>query len=171
MRHVREVLRLRTAGVGLNEIARRVGVAPSTVRLTLKRLANAGFSWPLSVILADGALEAALFAAVGTKQGHRRRAEPDWAVIHHELKRKHVTLAILWDEYILDDWGLEPLDAGARCDLYEILEVRNGRRSTILTSQIPSTNGTSSSATRLMPTPSSTASFTTPIASISPATA
>src|SRR2546421_12928373 len=46
MRHVREVLRLTTAGVGLNEIARRVGVAPSTVRLTLKRLASAGLSWP-----------------------------------------------------------------------------------------------------------------------------
>ena len=35
---------------------------------------------------------------------------------------------------ILDDWGLEPLDAGARRDLYEILEERYGRRSTILTS-------------------------------------
>ena len=42
MRQVREVLRLRAAGVGLNEIARRVGVAPSTVRQTLKRLASAG---------------------------------------------------------------------------------------------------------------------------------
>lgn len=38
---------------------------------------------------------------------------------------------------ILDDWGLEPLDAGARHDLYEILEERYGRRSTILTSQVP----------------------------------
>jgi DNA replication protein DnaC len=38
---------------------------------------------------------------------------------------------------ILDDWGLEPLDAGARHDLYEILEERSGRCSTILTSQIP----------------------------------
>jgi len=38
---------------------------------------------------------------------------------------------------ILDDWGLEPLDAGARRDLYEILEERYGRRSIILTSQIP----------------------------------
>src|SRR5438067_5132760 len=47
MRQVREVLRLTTAGVALNEIARRVGVAPSTVRLTLKRLATAGLSWPL----------------------------------------------------------------------------------------------------------------------------
>ena len=38
---------------------------------------------------------------------------------------------------ILDDWGLEPLDAGTRHDLYEIIEERYGRRSTILTSQIP----------------------------------
>ena len=38
---------------------------------------------------------------------------------------------------ILDDWGLEPLDGDARRDLYEILEERYGRRSTILTSQIP----------------------------------
>ncbi len=39
--------------------------------------------------------------------------------------------------FIFDDWGLEPLDAGARRDLYEILEERYGRRSSILTSQIP----------------------------------
>ncbi len=36
----------------------------------------------------------------GTKQGHRRQAEPDWASIQRELKRKHVTLSLLWDEYI-----------------------------------------------------------------------
>src|SRR6516225_6344343 len=99
MRRVREVLRLRTAGVGLNEIARRVGVAPSTVRLTLKRLATAGVSWPLPAETTDSALEMALFAAAGTKQGHRRHVEPDWAEIHRELKCKHVTLTMLWDEY------------------------------------------------------------------------
>src|SRR5215469_16405824 len=100
MRRVREVLRLRTAGVGLNEIARRVGVAPSTIRLTLKRLASARLSWPLPAEMTDSALEAALFAAVGTKQGYRRRTEPEWSEIHRERKRKHVTLAMLWDEYI-----------------------------------------------------------------------
>src|SRR5215469_16586326 len=100
MRQVREVLRLRTAGVGLNEIARRVGVAASTVRLTLKRLAAAALYWPLPAELTDAALEAQLFTAVGKKQGHRRFAEPDWATVHRELKRKHVTLQILWDEYI-----------------------------------------------------------------------
>src|SRR5580658_3970475 len=100
MRQVRDVLRLNAAGVSGNEIARRVGVAPSTVRLTLKRLAAAGLGWPLPAEMTDAVLEAQLFTAVGTKQGHRRRAEPDFAAIHRELKRKHVTLQILWDEYI-----------------------------------------------------------------------
>ncbi len=37
----------------------------------------------------------------------------------------------------MDDWGLEPLDAAARHDLLEILEERYGRRSTVVTSQLP----------------------------------
>ena len=40
------------------------------------------------------------------------------------------------DLLILDDWGLEPLDAAARHDLLEILEERYGRRSTAITSQL-----------------------------------
>jgi len=82
MRQVRDVLRLNAAGVTGNEIARRVGVASSTVRLTLKRLAAAGLSWPLPAEMTDAVLEARLFTAVGTKQGHRRRDEPDWSAVH-----------------------------------------------------------------------------------------
>jgi DNA replication protein DnaC len=41
------------------------------------------------------------------------------------------------DLLILDDWGLEPLDAAARHDLLEILDDRYGRRSTVVTSQLP----------------------------------
>ena len=41
------------------------------------------------------------------------------------------------DLLILDDWGLEPLDAAARHDLLEILEERYSRRSTLITSQLP----------------------------------
>ena len=70
MRQVRDVLRLKAAGVSGNEIARRVGVAPSTVRLTLKRLAAAGLSWPLPAELTDAALEAQLFT------GGRQEAGP-----------------------------------------------------------------------------------------------
>lgn len=100
MRQVREVLRLKFAGVPTREIARRIGVAASTARATIDRFRAAGLSWPLPDELTDAALETRLYTLVGTKQGHRRQAEPDWATIHRELKRKHVTLSILWDEYI-----------------------------------------------------------------------
>ncbi len=41
------------------------------------------------------------------------------------------------DLLVLDDWGLEPLDGNARHHLLEILEDRYGRRSTMVTSQLP----------------------------------
>ena len=123
MRQVREILRLKlVGGLATREVARRTGVAASTVRATLKRLQTCGLNWPLPEDLTDAALEATLFAEAGTKRGHRRQAEPDWAAIHRELKRKHVTLSILWDEYI------EQNPQGYRysrfCELYRSWEGR-----------------------------------------------
>ena len=57
MRHVREVLRLKfVGGVPTREIARRIGVAPSTARTTIRRFQAAGLSWPLSDDITDAAL-------------------------------------------------------------------------------------------------------------------
>jgi transposase len=100
MRDAREIIRLKFSSVSTHEIARRLGVARSTVRETLERAEGAGLSWPLPEDMNDEALEAALYASRRSKRGHRRIEEPDWAGVHRELKRKHVTLLILWDEYI-----------------------------------------------------------------------
>jgi transposase-like protein len=136
MRRVREMLRLsRDAHLATREVARRTGVAPSTLREMFRRFEKSGLIWPLPLELTDTDLEARLYGEAGTKQGHRRRAEPDWAALNRELKRKHVTLQILWDEYI--EANPEPLGAQARHDLLEILEDRYGRRSTLVTSQLP----------------------------------
>ena len=105
MRDAREIIRLKVSGVSTHEIARRLGMARSTVRETLKRADGAGLAWPLPEDMTDGALEAALYASRRSKRGHRRIAEPDWADVHRELKRKHVTLLILWDEYIATSPG------------------------------------------------------------------
>ena len=105
MRDAREVIRLKSSSVSTHEIARRLGLARSTVRETLKRAESAGLSWPLPEDMNDKALEAALYANRRSKRGHRRIAEPDWASVHRELKRKHVTLLILWDEYIAANSG------------------------------------------------------------------
>jgi hypothetical protein len=109
MRHVRDVIRLKSAGMPTREIARRLGTVPSTVRLTIRRSEAAGLSWPLPDGVTDTELEARLFASagagLGTRRGYRRQAEPDWAAVHRELRRKHVTLSILWEEYIAGEPG------------------------------------------------------------------
>lgn len=81
-------------------MARRTGLASSTVRATIARFQSLGLIWPLPETVTDSELEARLYKNAGKKQGHRRSAEPDWAILHREMKRKHVTLSILWDEYI-----------------------------------------------------------------------
>ena len=91
MRDARELIRLRFCGVSTHEIARRLGMARSTVREALKRADVAGPAWPLLEDMNHGALEAALYASRRSKRGHRRIEEPDWAGVHRELKRKHVT--------------------------------------------------------------------------------
>src|SRR3954467_10640322 len=58
MRRVREILRLKyEAGASDRAIARSVGVARSTARLCLDRVAAAGLTWPLPEGLTDGALQ------------------------------------------------------------------------------------------------------------------
>lgn len=51
------------------------------------------------------------------------------------LKRLNQLASV--DLLILDDFGISPLKAVTRNDLLELIEQRNGNRSTILTSQIP----------------------------------
>lgn len=41
------------------------------------------------------------------------------------------------DLLILDDFGLQPFDAAGRATLMEVMEDRHGKRSTIITSQLP----------------------------------
>lgn len=41
------------------------------------------------------------------------------------------------DQPILDDFGLQPFDSQSRITLLDIIEDRHGKRSTLITSQIP----------------------------------
>src|ERR1700733_13390286 len=118
MRDAREIIRLKFSGLSTHEIARRLGMARSTAREMLKRAETAGLVWPLPDDMNDEALEGALYASRRSKRGHRRIAEPNWASVHRELKRKHVTLLILWDEYI----AANPGGYSRFCELYRSFE-------------------------------------------------
>jgi transposase len=98
MRKIEEVLRLHHAcGRSNREVARAVGVSPSTVADYLRRARLAGLTWPLEDGLSERAVEATLFPvqpASGVK-----RPEPEWAAVHRQLGRCGVTLDLLWQEY------------------------------------------------------------------------
>ena len=95
MRKIRDVLRLRFGeGLSLRQVSASLGIPFTTVSEHVKRAQTVGVGWPLPEGLDDDALEALLF---------RRRAGRDapagLAEIHHELRRPHVTLQLLWEEY------------------------------------------------------------------------
>src|ERR1700752_3397596 len=117
MRRVREILRLKyEAGATERAIARSLGIARSSVALTLERAAAAELSWPLPATLTDRVLEAMLYASAGALQGLRRKSEPDWTHVHRELRRPGVTLMLIWEEYR----GSEPggYSYSRWCELY-----------------------------------------------------
>lgn len=98
MRKIREVLRLNaTTSASHRDIARHCGIGRTTVRDYLYRAQQAGLTWPLPDTLDDAALERLLFASEQRKP--RGRPQPDWNELYRELKRPHVTLFLLWEEY------------------------------------------------------------------------
>ena len=99
MRRIREVLRLRfESGFSSRAIAKAQAIARTTVLEYLRRASVSGLSWPLPHDLdGDDALEAVLFPA--SCPALVKRPEPDWTYISRELKRKGVTLQLLWQEY------------------------------------------------------------------------
>jgi len=100
MRRIKQLLTMRfSAGASTREIARVLGVAPSTVREYLSRTAAAGIVWPLAADVTDESLMARLFVNAGVRAGARFHPEPEWSALVRELKRPGVNLLVLWEEY------------------------------------------------------------------------
>jgi transposase len=99
MRKIKDVLRLRfEAGLSQRQIARSCGLGKTTVIECLRRFEQSGLLWPAAAELDEATLERTLYPpppGVATDC----RALPDWASVHRELRRKGVTLTLLWHEY------------------------------------------------------------------------
>ncbi len=89
MRKLREVMRLKfEVKLSGRAIALSCALSPATVSDYLGRIKLAKLDWPLPAELDDDeALTRRLFPQEGKPAASR--PEPDWCVIHHELKRKH----------------------------------------------------------------------------------
>ena len=99
MRKIREALRLcLDEGLSPRQTGIAVGLPRTTVRRYLERAAAVGLGWPLPPELDDRELEERLFGRAAPPPTDQRPI-PDWALVHRELRRKSVTLALLWAEY------------------------------------------------------------------------
>jgi transposase len=102
MRTIREVLRLKWhCGLSNRDIAASCRICETAVRGYLSRAKQAGLSWPLPETLADVPLETLLFP-MHTKRADKQRPLPDWSEVNKQLKRKGVTLQLLWEEHRRD---------------------------------------------------------------------
>ena len=98
MRKITEALRLHyECGRTQREISRAIGASPTTVGQYLKRAKAAGLSYPLPAGLDEDALDRLLFPP--PLPVDVARTGPDWAWVHGELRKKSVTLDLLWQEY------------------------------------------------------------------------
>ena len=107
MRKIEEILRLKfEVGLPHRAIAKSCGVSSSTVSEYVTHAKAAGLSWPLPEGMTAEQLEARLYPEKGLSR--RKILQPDWKYVHKELKRKGVTLSLLWVEYRqehLDGYG------------------------------------------------------------------
>ncbi len=99
MRKLKEVLRLTySSHLSRRQVARSLSLSKTTVNKYLELAQDAGLSWPLPEAMDDTALARALFPSTLSSWA-QQFTQPDFPAIHQELKRKGVTLQLLWEEY------------------------------------------------------------------------
>jgi len=99
MRKIKEVLRLKFENnCSLRQIAKSCNIGRSTVADYLAQTQLAGLTWPLPPDLDDAELENMLFPSM-PKDAESQRQMPSMEYLHEELRKKSVTLQLLWYEY------------------------------------------------------------------------
>ena len=99
VRKVKEVLRLKfSSGRSNRQISKSCDIGRTTVSDYLQRAEKAGLTWPLPADLDDTALEALLYPSKSNSD-LLKHCMPSKQYLYNELKRKSVTLQLLWHEY------------------------------------------------------------------------
>ena len=123
MRRIREVLRLKHECALPNaQIAAALGIAKGSVANYLAAATAAGLTHSEALTLDDAALTARLHSQ---RYVYPQFAVPDFGEIHRELRRKGVTLQLLWEEYRAQAQGV-PYSRSRFCERY--LEFRQRLR-------------------------------------------
>lgn len=98
MRQLRQTLRLHLESrLSLRECARVLGISKTTVGAIVSMARVAGVDWAVVQALTDDELESRVYRPAAPRSS--RHLEPDFALIHQELRRPGVSLQLLWEQY------------------------------------------------------------------------
>jgi transposase len=126
MSKIRRTLQLLAdSGLSTRQVAAALNISKSTVSEIALYARTAGIGWVQANALSDEELQARLYPPPRPRSSVRQ--EPDYAVLHQELKRPGVTLQLLWEEYRAS-CGEQAYRYSAFCDKYRAF-ARNLKRS------------------------------------------
>lgn len=95
MKTEREIIRLFNLGISARNIAASCNISPTTASFYINRFKSSGIAYEIFELLTDEEIK--------TKLNHQavifKKAMPDMEYLNRELKRKGVTLYLLWEEY------------------------------------------------------------------------
>ena len=118
MHKIKELLRLKyDCALSHERIARALSVSKGVVAKYVKAAEATGLSWAELATADEARLRARLGANRRGRGATAGYVAPDLAAVHQGLKKKHVTLALLWEEYV--QASTAPTYQYSRfCDLY-----------------------------------------------------
>ena len=121
MRNIKAVLRLKLdAKLSHERIAAALGITKGVVTKYVGLAAAAGLDWPAVQACDEVALERLL---VAPERPHAQ-VQPDFGRIHQELRRKGMTLQLLWEEYRAEHSDSQTYGYSQFCDNYRCFAKR-----------------------------------------------
>ncbi|HJW82007.1 MAG TPA: IS21 family transposase [Thiobacillus sp.] len=116
MRKIKDVLRLKLdAKLSHQQIAAALGISKGVVTKYVGLAAAAGLDWQSVRDADEAALERRLLVAPERPRDH---VQPDYGRLHQELRRKGMTLMLLWEEYRADHADRQTYAYSQFCDNY-----------------------------------------------------
>ena len=116
MRKIKDVLRLKLdAKLSHEQIAGALGISKGVVTKYVGLAAAAGLDWPAVQGADEITLERRLLVA---PQKPRNHVQPDYGRLHQELRRKGMTLMLLWEEYRAEHADRQTYAYSQFCDNY-----------------------------------------------------
>lgn len=123
MRKIRDVLRLKLeARLSHERIASSLGISKGVVAKYASLAAVAGLDWATIQTLSDTALERRVVQGRLDRPSHYLL--PDYGRIHQELRRKGMTLMLLWEEYVAAHAGQPTYRYSQFCERYRRYALR-----------------------------------------------